>query len=79
MGRKDMSAETRALQTYKTVILALVAFIGLYAASLHGYLLFHRLAEISSVIIACGAFFIAWNSRRFLNNNYFHCISVRCG
>jgi signal transduction histidine kinase len=43
---------------------------GLYLSSLYNYLLFHSLAELFSVIIAVGVFAIAWNSRRFLENNY---------
>jgi PAS domain S-box-containing protein len=48
-----------------TLILA-----GLYLASLYSYLLFHSLAELFSIVIAVGVFAIAWNSRRFLENNY---------
>jgi len=42
----------------------------LYLFSLYNYLLFHTLAEIFSIVVACGIFVIAWNSRRNLNNNY---------
>jgi signal transduction histidine kinase len=35
----------------------------LYLPSLHSYLLFHTLAEIFSIIVACGVFMVAWNSR----------------
>ncbi len=42
----------------------------LYWSSLYSYLLFHSLAELFSVIIACCLFVIAWNSRRILENNY---------
>ncbi len=43
---------------------------GLYLTSLYSYLLFHSIAELFSVVIAVGVFAIAWNSRRFLENNY---------
>jgi len=49
----------------------LSVLVGLYAASRYNYLLFHALAEGFSVVVACGIFMIAWNSRRFLDNNYF--------
>ena len=39
-------------------------------SSLYNYLLFHSLVEIFSIIVACGIFIVAWNSRRFLDNNY---------
>jgi len=44
--------------------------VGLYAASRYNYLLFHSLAELFSIVIACGIFMVAWNSRRILENNY---------
>ncbi len=50
--------------------MALIVLAGLYAGSLYNYLLFHSLAEIFSIIIACGIFMVAWNCRRFLDNQY---------
>ena len=47
-----------------------MVLFGLYLSSLYNYLLFHCLAELFSVVIAIGVFAIAWNSRRFLENNY---------
>jgi len=43
---------------------------GLYLTSLYSYLLFHGIAEIFSIVIACGIFMVAWNSRHLLENNY---------
>ena len=43
---------------------------GLYLTSLYGYLLFHSLVELFSIVVACGVFMIAWNSRRFMEHNY---------
>jgi hypothetical protein len=58
--------------TNKLVIAIYGIFItlGIYLLSLYHYLLFHSIAEIYSIIIACGIFMVAWNSRRFLDNNY---------
>lgn len=47
-----------------------LVLFGLYLTSLYNYLLFHSLAELFSIVIGCGIFIIAWNSRRFLHNNY---------
>ncbi|MFC1867506.1 MASE3 domain-containing protein [Thermodesulfobacteriota bacterium] len=47
-----------------------IVLIGLYFTNLYSYLLFHSLSEIFSVIVACAIFMVAWNSRRFLDNNY---------
>ncbi len=50
--------------------LGALVLAGLYLTSLYSYLLFHSIAELFSVVIAVGVFAIAWNSRRFLENNY---------
>jgi PAS domain S-box-containing protein len=52
------------------LIAGILVFLGLYLASLYNYLFFHSLAEIFSIVVACGIFMVAWNSRRFLDNNY---------
>lgn len=52
------------------------AICGLYLTSLYNYLLFHVIVEMFSIVVACGIFMIAWNSRRFLDNNYFPFIGI---
>ena len=52
------------------VAFCILALIGLYLVSLYSYLLFHSLIEMFSVVIACGIFMLAWNSRRFMDNDY---------
>jgi signal transduction histidine kinase len=47
-----------------------VTLFGLYLSSSYSYILFHSLAELFSIVIGCGIFIIAWNSRRILDNNY---------
>ncbi|NUQ65124.1 MAG: response regulator [Pirellulales bacterium] len=49
---------------------------GLYATSLHNYLLFHTLAELACVAVACAVFLVFWNTRRFLENGYFLFLAV---
>jgi hypothetical protein len=49
---------------------------GLYTLSETNYLLFHGLAEIFSVIIACCIFIIAWNSRRFSTQPYLLLVGI---
>ena len=55
------------------ILLAFLSEIGRY-----NYLLFHTLVELFSVIVACGIFLISWNSRRFMNNNYFLFLGMGC-
>ncbi len=51
-----------------TAAVALVAFAGLYLTRVYSYLLFHTLAEVFSIIVACMVFAVFWNARRFLDN-----------
>ena len=34
------------------------------------YLLFHSLAEVFSIVVACGIFMVAWNTRAFVQSGY---------
>lgn len=51
-------------------------FILLYISSRYSFLLFHCLAEIFSVFVAFGIFTVAWNVRRYLDNNYLLFIGI---
>ena len=57
-------------ERYRVLIAGILVLGGLYLTSQYQYLLFHSLAEIFSVVIACGIFMVAWNSRRLIDNNY---------
>jgi len=55
---------------YNNKIFAISILIGLYYISTFNYVLFHSLAEMFSIVIAFGIYMFAWNSRRFLKNDY---------
>mgnify|MGYP001039901515 CR=1 FL=1 len=40
------------------------------------YLLFHSLAELFAVIVACGIFVIAWNVRGIMDHDYLLLIGI---
>jgi PAS domain S-box-containing protein len=61
---------------YFIILAGALILTGLYLSSLYSYLLFHSIAEIFSIIVAFGIFIVAWNSRRFLDNNYFIFIGI---
>jgi signal transduction histidine kinase len=52
------------------------AIAGLYATSRYNYLLFHGLVELFSVVVACGIFMIAWNSRHFVHDGFVMLLGV---
>lgn len=49
-------------------ILMLVAF---HISTFYNYLLFHTLAEMFAVVIACSIFMVTWNARRFFKEKPF--------
>jgi signal transduction histidine kinase/DNA-binding NarL/FixJ family response regulator len=57
-------------------VLIIIALIGLYLTSLYSYLLFHNIAEIFSIIVACGMFMIAWNSQKYIQSSYLIFIAI---
>ncbi len=59
-----------------SILLGVLLLFGLYLTSLNNYLLFHSLAEIFSVVVACAIFMLVWNARRFLDNTYLLFIGV---
>ena len=61
---------------YSIILSSILLLFGLYLTSLFGYLLFHSTAEVFSIVVACGIFMVAWNSRRFLDNNYLLFIGI---
>jgi PAS domain S-box-containing protein len=61
---------------YLFILLGLFLLFGLYITSLYSFLLFHSLAEIFSIVVACGIFMLAWNSRHLLDNNYLLFIGI---
>ena len=50
--------------------------VGLSLTRLHSFLLFHTLVELTSIAIAIGIFIIFWNSRRFVENDFFLFLSI---
>jgi len=72
-GTGRLPSRARRLPTRYTLywggVLALLLG-GLYLTKLYRYVLFHSLAEGFSIVVACGIFMLAWNSRRFIDNPY---------
>jgi hypothetical protein len=58
------------------IVSAFLTLAALYLASLYDFLLFHSMAELFSIVIAFGMFAVAWNSRRFLDNQFLLVIGI---
>lgn len=61
-----MKSEVPRTGRYVNLLFGLALLVGLYLTSLYSYILFHTLAETFSIVVACGIFVIAWNSRYFV-------------
>ncbi len=58
------------------LLLAAVALASLHGSNEEGYLFFHILVEVFSIVVACGIFIVSWHSRRILDNPYFLFIGI---
>ncbi|MFX1531722.1 MAG: MASE3 domain-containing protein [Promethearchaeota archaeon] len=58
------------------IIIFIIALFFTYLSSFYKYLLFHSIAEIFSIVIAGGVFFVGWNSRRYMENSFFLVLGV---
>lgn len=52
------------------IIFIAAVLVGLYLTAFVNYLLFHSMAEIFSIVVACSVFMITWNSRQYIKNQY---------
>jgi hypothetical protein len=59
-----------------SLLLGISVLFGLWVATLYNYLLFHSIAEIFSIVVACGIFLLAWNSRSLVKNSYILFIGI---
>jgi len=70
------SRPLHSLASRQVSLLVLTAQIAVLVAVLavlhtHHYLLFHTLAEMFSVVVGGAIFLVAWNTRRFVDTDYF--------
>lgn len=61
---------------FKYSIIFIFFLVITYLTSFHSYLLFHSLSEVFSIVIAFGIFAVAWNARRFMQNDYLLFIGI---
>jgi signal transduction histidine kinase len=69
------SGMLRTMQT-RSILIGLLVLVGLFLTSTYNYVLFHSLSEIASILVMYSVFIVAWNTRRFLDNNYLLFIGI---
>jgi signal transduction histidine kinase len=77
-SRNLLTGSTGMLRTMqiRSVIIGLLVLVGLFLTSTYNYVLFHSLSEIASILVMYSVFIVAWNTRRFLDNNYLLFIGI---
>jgi diguanylate cyclase (GGDEF)-like protein len=73
---KRIAIRTITSTILSTLLWATIILFGLYLTSFYSYLLFHSLAELSSIIIAISVFLLVWYARRFIQNDYLLFIGI---
>ena len=77
VGEAPKSEKMNYIKKYFwSVLLGVSVLFGLWVATLYNYLLFHSIAEIFSIVVACGIFLLAWNSRSLVKNSYILFIGI---
>ncbi|UCD50185.1 MAG: GHKL domain-containing protein [Phycisphaerales bacterium] len=57
-------------EKYGLWVAALAVLAGLHAITAYNYLVFHTIVEVFAIVVACGIFMLAWNSREISQNGY---------
>ena len=68
--------ETRGINRSRSLVLLFGVIFGLYLTRLYSAQLFESVAGIFSIVVACGIFMVAWNSRSIFDNGYFQFLGV---
>ena len=68
--------ETKGINRSRSLMLLFGVICGLYLTRLYSAQLFESVAGIFSIIVACGIFMVAWNSRSIFDNGYFQFLGV---
>ncbi len=59
-----------------SLVLATTAMLLLVLLGSFNYLLFHTMAEVFSIVVACGIFMFVWSARRFLEDHSLQVLGV---
>ncbi len=63
-------------ESLPAVLVGVSLLVGLFWAVQYNYFLFHSLAEIFSIVVACTVFAVFWNARSFMGNTCYLFIGI---
>lgn len=67
---------TLVRSNYRTLFALCSLIVIFYVAKLQGYLLFHTLVELFSIVVAFAVFIVTWNSRKMQDNAFLHLVGI---
>lgn len=70
------SASKNTHRLISTLVIGILVLGGILLTRIQGYLLFHGVAEVFIIVIACAVFIYAWNSSNLVQNSYLMVIGV---
>ncbi|MGE5568232.1 MAG: MASE3 domain-containing protein [Rhodospirillales bacterium] len=72
----EIQAERQQKAQWEEIGVIALLLLALGGARLAGHLFFHSIAELFTIAVLWGVFFVAWHSRRFLDNHYLLLIGI---
>ncbi len=75
-GKNNMPGSSPKYNEIYFYTIGILVLFSLYILSIFHFLLFHSLAEGFSIVIACGIFMVVWNSRQFIDNDFFIVVGI---
>ncbi|MBY8990762.1 MAG: PAS domain S-box protein [Candidatus Lokiarchaeota archaeon] len=76
LNENNQTTSRKVNPEYFEILVFSVALLFTIISRIYSYLLFHSIAEVFSIVIAGGVFFVGWNSRRYMENSFFLVLGV---
>jgi signal transduction histidine kinase len=67
---------TLVRNNYRTLFALCSLIVIFYFSKFQGYLLFHTLVELFSIVVAFAVFIVTWNSRKMQDNAFLHLVGI---
>jgi len=71
-----MPQDTAGRRDVVSMLIAAVLLVAVAATRTYSFPLFHSLAEVFSIAVACGVFMVVWNARRVVQNSFLLVVGV---
>ncbi|MFX1375642.1 MAG: MASE3 domain-containing protein [Promethearchaeota archaeon] len=76
LNENNQTTSNKVIPEIFEVIIFSIVLLFTFFSRFYKYILFHSIAEIFSIVIAGGVFFVGWNSRKYMENSFFLVLGV---